>query len=103
MFAYIKQGGKQYRVEEGAVITVDKLDETEKGTSIKIEEIVLAVKDDHNILTNPKGHIECEHLGTYRSKKILVLKHKNKIGYKRKKGHRQDYTKLLVKKIAIEA
>jgi len=100
MYAYIKHSGKQFKVEEGAVITVD-LTDAEPGSNIEITDIPLLVKDDGSVEINPKGKIECEVQEHFKDKKITVLKFRAKKCYRRKKGHRQQYTKLIIKKINV--
>ncbi|MFN5538704.1 MAG: 50S ribosomal protein L21 [Candidatus Melainabacteria bacterium] len=100
MFAYIKHSGKQFKVTEGLTIIVDKL-EAEEGSQLTISDIPLAVKDDNSILVNPKGEVVLEVASQFKGKKVLILKQRPKKGYRRKQGHRQDYTKLIVKKISV--
>ncbi len=98
MFAFIKHSGKQFKVSEGCTIFVDKIS-AEKGEVIDINEVTLIVQENSSIQVNPKAKVVCEVLDQKRSKKVLVLKQRPKKGYRRKKGHRQDYTKLLIKQI----
>jgi large subunit ribosomal protein L21 len=98
MRAFIKHSGKQFQVTEGSIITVDKIDE-QKGNTVTISEVPLIVNDDNSIKINPSVKVVCEVLAQYKGKKVLVLKQRPKKGYRRKKGHRQDYTRLLVKSI----
>ena len=99
--AVIVTGGKQYRVSEGDVIFVEKL-EAEAGASVKFDK-VLAVVDGENA-TFGKPYIEgatvtANLVKSGRSKKICVYKMKPKKGYRRTQGHRQPYTKLTVEAI----
>ncbi len=100
MFAFIKHSGKQFKVTEGAIIAVDKM-AAEKGSEIKVDTIALYVDKDNKVHVAPKGAVICEVLGETRGKKVLIFKQRPKKGYRRKKGHRQTYTKLLVKKLDI--
>jgi large subunit ribosomal protein L21 len=100
MFAFIKHSGKQYKVSEGSTILVDKLT-AEKGAEFIIDSISLFVSKDNALSLNPKGNVTCQVLGEVRSKKVLVFKQRPKKGYRRKKGHRQTMTRLLVKSIAV--
>lgn len=100
MFAFIKHSGKQFKISEGSIITVNKIPQ-EKGTEINLEEICCIIGQDNNISFSPKGKVICEVLCQTRTKKILVFKQRPKKGYRRKKSHRQDITKLLVKKIEL--
>ena len=87
--AIIMTGGKQYRVAEGDVIFVEKLD-VEAGEAVKFDK-VLAVIDgatvSANVVKNGKG------------KKVRVYKMKPKKGYRRTQGHRQPYTKVQIETI----
>ena len=99
--AVIVTGGKQYRVAEGDVIFVEKL-EAEAGASVKFDK-VLAVIDGENA-TFGKPYIEgatvtANLVKSGRSKKICVYKMKPKKGYHRTQGHRQPYSKVQIEAI----
>jgi large subunit ribosomal protein L21 len=102
MFAVVKTGGKQYRVAEGDVIKVEKLD-GEAGKSITLDE-VLMVGDAKGIKVGEplvKGaKVTAEVLEQKKDKKITVFKKKRRHNYRRKVGHRQEITVLRVTKIA---
>ena len=104
MYAIIETGGKQYRVEEGQILKVEKLD-TESGNEVSIDK-VLFVKNDDNIITgNPiveNAKVVAEVLETAKDKKIIVFKYKRRKNYRRKKGHRQWYSKIKIKEIKLE-
>lgn len=97
MKAVFKTGGKQYYVAEGDEIFVEKL-EVESGQTVEFTE-VLAVgeKTGSPFVTGAK--VVCEVVKNGKAKKILVFKYKAKKKYRLTKGHRQPYTKLIVKKI----
>lgn len=101
MYAIIETGGKQYRVQEGDSVFVEKLDVVE-GDIITIEN-VLAVSKDGNLLVgspNVEGaKVEAKVEKHGKAKKIIVFKYKPKKDYRRKQGHRQPYTKLVIEKI----
>lgn len=97
MFAIIKTGGKQYKVSEGDTIYVEKLD-VEDGKKVVFDEVLMAGDTIGSPLVDGavvEGVVEKHGKG----KKIIVFKYKAKKGYKRKQGHRQPYTKVLIKKI----
>ena len=99
--AVIVTGGKQYRVAEGDVIFVEKL-EGEAGMSFKFDK-VLAVVDGENA-TFGKPYVEgatvsANLVKTGKGKKIRVYKMKPKKGYRRTQGHRQPYTKVQIETI----
>ncbi|MBQ1270184.1 MAG: 50S ribosomal protein L21 [Clostridia bacterium] len=95
MYAVIVTGGKQYKVCEGDAIYVEKLD-MEDGAEVKFE--TLMTGEDGKISIG-KGAVTGEVVKTGKSKKITVIKYKAKKNYKRKQGHRQPYTKVIIKKI----
>ena len=101
MYAIIKTGGKQYKVAEGDVLFVEKLD-AEEGASVTFEE-VLAVLDGDNVkvgtplVEGAKVTAKVEKNG--KGKKIRVFKYKAKSNYRRRMGHRQPYTKVTIKSI----
>ena len=99
MFAIVKTGGKQYRVEPGLKLRVEKLD-AEPGATV--ERPVLLLGGEKTVVGTPVvegASVVAEVLGHGRGKKILVSKFKAKVQYRRKKGHRQPYTELLIKEI----
>ena len=105
MHAIIKTGGKQYRVAEGDIVYVEKI-EAEADSTIDLTE-VLAIEDDGEITVGEpivKGaSVSCKVLSQGRAKKIIVMKYKPKKHYRKKTGHRQSYTKLKVEKILAAA
>jgi len=97
MKAVFETGGKQYYVAEGDEIFVEKLD-AEVGKTIDFAN-VLAVGDKTGTPYVSGAKVTCEVVKTARAKKIIVFKYKPKKKYRLKQGHRQPYTKLIVKKI----
>lgn len=103
MFAVIETGGKQYKVSEGDIIFVEKL-EVDAGANIKFDTVV-AYCDENGIKTGTpyvNGCIvEANVIKNDKAKKIVVFKYKSKKGEKKKQGHRQPYTKLQISKVAL--
>ncbi len=100
MYAIIATGGKQYKVSEGDVIRVEKLNAGE-GETVTFDE-VLAVGGDKLTVGNPtveKASVAGKVLKQGRGKKVVVYKYKNKSGYHKKNGHRQAYTEVQIDKI----
>ena len=98
MYAVIKTGGKQYKVSVDDEIFVEKL-EGEAGSQVTFDE-VLAVSDDKGIVAGDvKATVTGEIVKQGRNKKVIVSKYKAKKGYRRKNGHRQPYTRVLIKAI----
>ncbi len=100
MYAVIATGGKQYRVSEGDVVRVEKLDAA-VGDSVKFEEVLAIGGDKMNVGTPfvEGASVEGEVVAQDRARKVIVYKYKPKRGYHRKNGHRQPYTELKITKI----
>ncbi|MDD2374655.1 MAG: large subunit ribosomal protein [Clostridiales bacterium] len=101
MYAVIATGGKQYRVSVGDEIFVEKL-VGEAGDAVKFDQ-VLAIADDNGLKAGTPvvegALVEAEIVKQGKQKKIVVFKYKAKKGYRRKKGHRQPYTRVRINKI----
>ena len=103
MYATIEFKGKQYKAEEGVVLTVDKLD-AEQGSKIDIETVLLVSDGDKISVGAPyvKGaKVQVVVEESFKDKKVLVFKFKSKKDYHRLIGHRQQYTKVRVEKIIL--
>ncbi|WP_462332950.1 50S ribosomal protein L21 [Schwartzia sp. (in: firmicutes)] len=101
MYAISQTGGKQYKVAEGEVIYVEKLD-AEAGDAVTFDEVLAVVADGDVKVGKPvvegakvTGKVEAQG----KEKKILVFKYKAKSNYRRRQGHRQPYTKVVIEKI----
>ncbi|GAB6173245.1 50S ribosomal protein L21 [Paradesulfitobacterium aromaticivorans] len=98
MYAVIETGGKQYRVQEGDVLKVEKL-EANVGDTVTIDRVLLvaqdgAVKVGSPLVDGAKAMLKVVEHG--KGEKIIVFKYKPKKNYRRKQGHRQPYTKVRV-------
>jgi len=101
MFAVIKTGGKQYKVAENDIVTVEKLDAT-KGDVIQLTEVLMVgegAKAEIGAPTVSGASVAAEVLDQSRSDKIIVFKKKRRKKYRRTHGHRQDQTVLRVTEI----
>lgn len=101
MYAVLATGGKQYRVTEGDVIFVEKLN-AEVDATVELNE-VLAVETEEGIKIGTPvvegAKVIAKVAAQGKAKKVIVFKYKAKKDYRRKNGHRQPYTKLVVEKI----
>jgi len=101
IYAIIETGSKQYKVAPNQKIEVERLNIPE-GDTVDLDS-VLFINDDGNVITgNPtiKGaKVKATSLGEFKGDKVTVFKYKPKVRYRRKRGHRQIYTKLLINKI----
>ena len=103
MYAVIMSGGKQYRVSEGDVVSVEKL-EAESGASVEFTDVLLVKTDDKTYIGQPlvqgamvQGILESQE----KNEKILVFKYKKKKQYRRTRGHRQLQSKVRIEKINV--
>ncbi len=103
MYAVIETGGKQYKVQEGDIVFIEKLD-AEDGAAVTFDK-VLAVSSDGSVTFGKplvdSAKVDGKVLGQGKEKKIIVFKYKAKKGYRNKTGHRQPYTKVQINKINI--
>lgn len=100
MYAIIATGGKQYKVAEGDIIYVEKLNAA-TGETVTFDDVVV-VNNDTEVLCGDKvanAKVTAEVVGEGKSKKVIVYKYKRKTGYHKKQGHRQPYTKVEIKAI----
>ncbi len=105
MYAIIETGGKQYRVEEGKAVRVEKLP-AEKGEEVVFDRVLVCGDDGKTEIGRPylegcrvRGRVTVQGRG----RKIIVFKYKPKKNYRRKQGHRQPFTEVLIKQIEISA
>ena len=98
MYAIIETGGKQYKVAEGDVITVEKLG-VEAGQDYTFDKVLVLAKDGDVKIGAPyvEGAVTASVIGDGKEKKVVVYKYKPKKGFHKKKGHRQPFTKLQIK------
>ena len=104
MYAVVKIAGKQWRLQERDRILIDKLP-VEKNDTFTIEQVLLLKKENDILIGNPfveKAVVQTKVLEQIRDKKIIVFKKKRRKGYKKKQGHRQYKTILLVEKILLD-
>jgi large subunit ribosomal protein L21 len=102
MFAVIATGGKQYIAKEGDSLKIEKID-GEKGDSVTFDKVLLIAEDDGSNVEvgtpNLDKKISAEVVEQGRGKKITTVKYKNKTRYKKRIGHRQEFTKVQITKI----
>lgn len=104
MYAIIETGGKQYKVAPGDKIRVEKLDGAE-GDAVTFDKVIFVSKDDGNLVFgNPTvagARVTGKVVRQGKGPKILVFKYHNKVNYRRRYGHRQPFTEVVIE--AIEA
>ena len=103
MYAVIRSGGKQYKVSKDDIISVEKLT-AEAGDKISLDEVLMISEKDNLIIGDPiiKGAtVNAKVVEQTRAKKIIVFKKKRRHNYRRKIGHKQEYTMVKIKNIKI--
>lgn len=101
MYAVLLTGGKQYRVQEGDVLFVEKLD-AEVDTTVELDQILAVGKEDGLVVGKPVvegAKVVAKVIAQGKARKIVVFKFKRKLDYRKKQGHRQAYTKIQIEKI----
>lgn len=102
MYAVVVTGGKQYRVSEGDVIYVEKLN-AEVESIVELDNVLVVSKDGGELVVGKPviegAKVIAKVLSQGKAKKIIVFKYKRKLDYRKKYGHRQPYTKLQIEKI----
>ncbi len=101
MYAIIKNGGKQYKVQEGDILNLDKMS-LEKGATIEITEVLAVNNGELNVGTPfvEGAKVTAEVLGEGRDRKVITFKKRRRKDSKTKRGFRRDYTKVKITKIA---
>lgn len=101
MYAIIETGGKQYKVSEGDVIKVEKLN-VEAGSEYTFENVLVLSDGDKISVGAPTvsgASVKATVIGNGKAKKVIVYKYKPKKGFHKKNGHRQPFTQLKIEKI----
>ena len=101
MYAIIQTGGKQYRVSEGDVVSIEKLTAAE-GEEVVFDQVLTVVSDSDIKIGKPVvdgAKVTAKVVEHGKGKKILVFKYKAKSNYRKRQGHRQPYTKVEISKI----
>ncbi len=105
MFAIIETGGKQYQVTEGRYVDIELL-ENEADSKVVFENIIMLVNGKKSKVGQPyvkNASVEGTVVKHDRTKKVLVYKQRAKKGYRRKNGHRQNFTRVMINKIRTSA
>ena len=109
IYAIIETGGKQYRVNPGQTIDVERL-EVAEGNTVELDRVLLIADGERVVVGTPTvdgAKVVATAQGEGKGKKIIVFKYKSKVRYRKKTGHRQLYTRLVIDKIveagAVEA
>ena len=100
MYAIIATGGKQYKVSEGDIITIEKLG-VEAGEKVTFDQVLVVGGDDLKVgdPTVAGATVEASVVENGKARKVIVYKYKRKSGYHKKNGHRQAFTQVKIEKI----
>ena len=101
IYAIIETGGKQYKVTQGQTIDVERLDAAE-GSTVELDKVLLIADGDKMKVGTPTvdgAKVIATSQGEGRTRKVIVFKYKPKVRYRKKTGHRQFYTRLVIDRI----
>ena len=101
MFVVIKTGGKQYKVQVGDVLHIEKLI-VEEGQKVTFDQVLLIDNNGKTLIGTPfieDAQVRAEVIENFKDKKVIVFKKKRRKQYKRKRGHRQELTRIKVEEI----
>ena len=101
MFAVIETGGKQYKVQKGDVLAVEKL-EMKEGQKVTFDKVLLVDEDGKTLIGMPhvkNALVKAEVVENFKDKKVIVFKKKRRKQYKKKRGHRQELTRVKIEQI----
>ncbi|MEA3422467.1 MAG: 50S ribosomal protein L21 [Bacillota bacterium] len=103
MYAIIETGGKQYKVQEGDVINIEKL-EIADGETVGFDKVLMVSNDEGLQVGKPyieNAVVDATVLNQGKAKKVIIFKYKAKKDYRKKQGHRQPFTRVEIKKINL--
>ena len=104
MFAVIESGNKQYMVKEGDELLVEKLNGKE-GSKVKVDKVLLVEDGKKSLIGQPivkKAKVTASMIGQEKGDKKIIFKYKKRKDYRRKIGHRQQYSRIKIEKIEIQ-
>jgi len=102
VYAVIKHGGKQYKVHEGDILELDRIDGVEPKETIEIEDVILVKNDNEVKIGTPvveNAKVVLEVINNARGKKVIIFKKRRRKDSKKKRGFRRDLTRVVVKEI----
>ena len=103
MNAIIVTGGKQYKVAEGDVVYIEKLDQ-EAGDTVKFDQVLAVIDGEKATFGTPVvegAKVEASVVKNGKGKKVMIFKYNPKKGYRKRQGHRQPYTKVTIGAISV--
>ncbi|MFO8011492.1 MAG: 50S ribosomal protein L21 [Dehalococcoidia bacterium] len=103
IYAIVTAGGKQHKVTPGQTIDIERIS-GEEGSEVELDRVLMVSDGDNCTIGKPTiegARIKATIVRHDRKRKITIFKYKNKIRYRRKRGHRQDYTRLSINEIVL--
>ncbi|NJN67183.1 MAG: 50S ribosomal protein L21 [Chloroflexaceae bacterium] len=104
MYAIVRDRGMQYRVEEGKTLDIALRDDAEKGSEIELDEVLLVGGTDEIKVGTPLvvgARVRLQVVGSVKGDKIIVFRYRKRKRYRRRTGHRQQYTRVRVDEIVM--
>ncbi|GAA0908304.1 MULTISPECIES: 50S ribosomal protein L21 [Streptomyces] len=105
MYAIVRSGGRQHKVAVGDIVEIDKIPTAKVGDTVELSTLLLvdgdSVTSDPWVLAGVK--VQAEVVDHHKGQKIDILRYKSKTGYRRRQGHRQQYTTIKVTSIPSAA
>ena len=101
MYAVVKTGGKQYRVQPGEELNIERLD-GDVGSEIVFDQVLLVGAEDNIVVGRPMvegAKVTAKVVRQDRARKIIIFKHMRRGGYRKKRGHRQSFTRVRITEI----
>lgn len=104
MYAIVRDRGMQYRVEEGKFVDIALREDAEPGSEIELDEVLLIGGADHTKVGNPTvegARVRAQVIDMVKGEKIMVFRYRNKKRFRRRRGHRQQYTRIQISEIVV--
>ena len=102
MYAIVEILGQQFKVEQGKKLFVHRMNEAERGSKVEFDKVLLIDNDGAVTVGSPVvdgAKVVCEVVSHVRGEKVIVFHKKKRKGYRKRNGHRQDFTELTIKEI----
>ena len=102
MYAIVEILGQQFKVDQGKKLFVHRMNEAERGSKVEFDKVLLVDNDGAVTVGSPVvdgAKVVCEVVSHVRGEKVIVFHKKKRKGYRKRNGHRQDFTELTIKEI----
>ena len=102
MYAIVEILGQQFKVEQGKKLFVHRMNEAERGSKVEFDKVLLIDNDGAVTVGSPVvdgAKVVCEVVSHVRGEKVIVFHKKRRKGYRKRNGHRQEFTELTIKEI----